>query len=139
LAWEQDEEKMVELPSELDQLHAMGDRKFGNASGRHHSSSSRYLNEKGHGRSDGNGNRSGSSGSGSNSNGRRVSAHKGRSSSLETADKRRTETALTAVATAAAAAAAASEEQDAMTEKISRLKSELDELDQLLYGKKRHR
>jgi restriction endonuclease S subunit len=37
------------------------------------------------------------------------------------------------------AAAPPTEEQDAMAAKISKLKNELDELDQLLYGKKKRR
>lgn len=103
-----EQEMLDELPSELDQLHAIGDRKFG-APGR----------------------RSGASrGGGRDNNGWR--------------DRTGVPPVLSVslVATeddgaAEAAAAAAVAEQEAMTAKITRLKSELDELDQMLYGKKK--
>jgi hypothetical protein len=108
---QQMEQKMLgELPSELDQLHAIGDRKFG-APGR----------------------RSGAlrGGGGRDNNGRR--------------DRTEVPPPVLSVSlvvpedegAAEAAAAAAVAEQEAMTAKITRLKSELDELDQMLYGKKK--
>jgi hypothetical protein len=105
-----EQEMLGELPSELDQLHAIGDRKFG-APGR----------------------RSGAlrGGGGRDNNGRR--------------DRTEVPPPVLSVSlvvpedegAAEAAAAAAVAEQEAMTAKITRLKSELDELDQMLYGKKK--
>ena len=132
LAWEQEkEEGSQELPSELDQLHAMGDRKFGNNGGGGSSSLNggggrrvQYTRQNG-GRDDGE----------RQMNPSRQVQNQSRQTNQSRGSTSSTESALAAVA----AAAAAAEEQDAMTEKISRLKNELDELDQLLYGKKRHR
>ena len=129
-AWEH-EEPPVELPSELDQLHALGDRKFGGA--RHKEHVQRSVQRYTHRDADRGMHRDVDRGRDADRDTQRIT-HRDSHRNIS----RRNDAPSRAVQKIVAAPAP-TEEQDAMAAKISKLKNELDELDQLLYGKKKRR